>query len=60
MAVNGNRASEDSVFKGFAFDKFHDEEADVSVLLKVVERRDARVVERGENLGLPFKTREAA
>src|SRR5262249_62020637 len=44
--------------KGFPFDQFHDEEVPSLGFFKSVKRRDARMIQRSQYLGLSLKTRD--
>src|SRR5207253_4663235 len=49
----------DAVSEGLPEDEFKDERLRPLTLLQPVDGRDVGMVQRGENLGLPLKSREA-
>jgi hypothetical protein len=53
------RAARDPVGQRLAFDQLHDEQMAAVALLQTVQRRDMRVIQRGERLGLPFEACDA-
>jgi len=55
----GKRAAVKPLRECLAFDQFHEEEVPAAGLLHPVERGDMRVVERGEDFGFAFQSRDA-
>ena len=57
--VDGQRAARDPVGERVALDQLQDERVDVAAVLEPVDRRDVRMVERGQHLRLAPEAREA-
>ena len=54
-----NRAARDALREVLALDQFHHQRGDAVALFEAVDRRDVRMIQRGEDLGLARETRQA-